>query len=159
MSDRKDSIREFIIAKNTECMSVLHALAEADWNKPVYSVEGAHWAARDVLAHLADAERGQLGQMQRLVAGRQTIPADFDLDRWNKHVVEKRGGLAPAELMADLQGAFAQTVDFLNQVAETDLDKVGRHPRGDEISVETFFRRMALHRAQHAAEIKAALRR
>lgn len=157
MSDRRDTIREFIAAKNTESMAVLRALAEADWNKPVYAAEEVNWTARDVLAHLADAERGQLGQMQRLVAGQQSIPPDFDLNRWNKRAVEKRARQTPAELLADLQDAYSQVLPFLDRVGEADLDNVGRHPRGDEIDVETFFRRMAVHRAQHAAEIKAAL--
>ncbi len=159
MSARKDAIREFIVSKNAESMQVLTGLGEADWGQPVYSTESATWTVRDVLAHLADSERGLLGQIRRQAVGQQTIPPDFDLQRWNRRAVEKRAGQPAAELLAEIQARFAEALDVLAGLDDADLDKTGRHPRGDEPDLETCFRHMAEHRAGHAAEIRAALGR
>jgi hypothetical protein len=42
-------------------------------------------------------------------------------------------------------------------VTDADLDKTGRHPRGDEPTLEEFFRHLARHRAGHAADIQASI--
>jgi hypothetical protein len=138
-------------------MQVLAALTEADWRKPVYSSEAGHWTVHDVLAHLADSERGQIGQIRRLVAGERTVPDNFDLARWNRRVVEKRASQPTGELLGEILGAYADLAQLLADLDEADLDKVGRHSRGDLLSVEDFFRRIADHRAQHAQELRAAL--
>jgi DinB superfamily len=160
MSERKYAIREYVVAQNAASMQVLEALREGDFARPVYSAEAAApWTVRDVLAHLADSERGQLGQVQRLAAGGQTVPPDFDLDRWNRRIVEKRARHLPADLLADIRAAFEGLLALLDNLDEADLDKAGHHPRGDELSVEGYFRRIASHRAEHAAEVQAALGR
>ena len=146
-------------ARNVESMAILSALTEADWSRPVYSAEAAGWLVRDVIAHLADSERGLVSQMQRLVAGGQTIPPDFDLNRWNRRSVEKRAGKTVTEHLAEIQDAFHQALALLETVTDSDLDKVGRHPRGDEPTLEVFFRHLANHRAGHAADIKASAER
>ena len=159
MSPRKDAIREYIIAKNDESMAILNGLDEADWGRPVYSTESANWTVQGVLAHLADSERGLLGQLRRQAVGKQTIPADFDLQHWNKRLVEKRGGEPPDDLRDEIRARFAEALLVLAALPEDALDRRGRHPRGDEPDVETCFRHMAEHRAGHAAEIRAALGR
>lgn len=159
MPNRKDLIREFVVAKNAESMQILSALGEADWATPVHSTEAGGWTVRDLLAHLADSEKGQTGQIRRLVAGAQTLPPDFDLARWNRRTVEKRAGQAPAELLAEVQRAYADLLILLDGLAEADLDKVGRHASGEQLTAEAYFRRIANHRAEHAAEIRAALGR
>lgn len=157
MSNRKDAIREFITTKNAESVAVLSQLGENDWTRLVYSTESGTWTARDVLAHLADSEKGLLGQAQRISAGQKGVPADFDLTRWNKRVVEKRAGRSPAEMLADIREGHAQALAFLDQVAEADLDREGRHASGRIMSVGAILRQMADHRTTHAAEIKACL--
>ena len=158
MTSRVNSIREFIAAKNRESMGVFERMGETDWARPVYSTEGGgHWTARDVLAHLADSEKGQLGQAQRINNGQPGVPADFDLNRWNKRAVEKRADKSPAELLADVRDGYARVLAFLEGIAEDDLDKVGRHASGQDLSVEAILRHIAAHRATHVAEIEAAL--
>ncbi|MBI3761552.1 MAG: DinB family protein [Chloroflexi bacterium] len=157
MSNRKELLRDHITAKNAESMAVLRRLTDADWAKPVYSTESATWTARDVLAHLADSEKGLVAQAQRISVGQEGVPADFDLARWNLRAVEKRANRPLAELLADIQAGYAQASAFLDQVAEADLDRMGRHASGRIMSVEAILRQMADHRATHAAEVKAAL--
>ena len=81
---RKDSIRQRIAADHAACMSILNSLTAEQWEKPAPSDEGAQWKARDVLAHIAVSENGQLGQITRCLAGEATVPDDFDLNRFNR---------------------------------------------------------------------------
>lgn len=154
---RKESIRQYLAARHAESMAVLEAIAEAEWARPLYSTENADWAVRDALAHLTVSEGGQLAVIERCLAGEQAISGDFDLDRFNRRSVEKSAHRSPAELLAQLKADYERVLAALEAVAEADLDKTLRHARGDSISVEHAFRRIAEHRADHAAEIAAAL--
>jgi hypothetical protein len=41
----------------------------------------------------------------------------------------------------------------LDGISEADLDKTGRHARGDTLTIEQFFHRITEHRRQHAEEL------
>ena len=157
MSDRKNAIRKHIEERHAAAWAILSRLGPDDWGRPVYSTESAHWSARDVLAHLADAERGQAAQMKRILAGGHSLPPDFDLDRWNRRSVERRTAQSGPELLADIAASYADLLALLDAIPEADLDKTGRHPRGDDLSLEGYFRRISDHRATHAAETAQAL--
>jgi hypothetical protein len=154
---RKESIRRQILADHTESMAVLKSLTPEQWVMPVPSDADALWTARDVLAHLAVSEGGQLGQITRLLAGEQTVPPDFDLNRFNRGSVRKRADKSVEELLAEIETAHAQVLAALEAVAESDLDKTGRHARGDTITVEEFFTRITAHRRDHTDQLKQAL--
>jgi hypothetical protein len=62
-----------------------------------------------------------------------------------------------AEQLEEIRAAFAEALTFVDTLSEADLDRTGRHPRGDEPITEEALRHMAQHRSQHAAEIRAAL--
>ena len=158
MSSRLSSIREHVEQKHAESWAVLSQLSPGDFGRRAYTDEGAEWTVRDALAHLADAERGQFRQIQRLLAGKSTIPADFDLHRWNRGVVAKRAEQSAPDLLAEIYAGYQEGLALLDTITdEADFDRVGRHARGDDISVEDFFRRIATHRANHAQEIQLAI--
>ncbi len=157
MSETRSAICSFVGEKHAQSRAILSRLGEADWERQVYSDEGGAWTVRDLLGHLADAERGQLGQLRRLAAGQPTLPDGFDLDRWNRGAVSKARDRSPAELLATIQSAHDGLLALLDELPEADLGRVGRHARGDDITIEAFFRRIAAHRAGHAGEIERAL--
>jgi hypothetical protein len=157
MSSRKASIRQTILADHAAAMTILNGLTPEQWEKAVPSEEGAQWKARDVLAHLAVSEGGQLGQLTRCVAGEVTVPDDFDLTRFNRRSVQKQAEKSVADLLKEIETGHAQVLATLEAVSEADLDKTGRHARGDVLTVEGFFRRITEHRREHAEEIQKAV--
>jgi hypothetical protein len=159
MSARKDAIRQRLTADHAACLSILRALTPEQWEMPAPSEADAPWKARDVLAHLAVSEGGQLGQITRCLAGEVTVPADFDLHRFNRGSVKKRADKSPAELIQEIETGHAQVLDALEKVSEADLDKTGRHARGDTLTIEQFFIRITEHRRTHAEELQRALQR
>jgi hypothetical protein len=157
MSERKTQLRATMEADHAACMAVLKRLTPEQWGRPVPSDEGAAWRARDVLAHVAVSEAGQLGQITRLLEGGVTVPDDFDLNRFNRRSVQKQAEVSEADLLALLERDYAKVLSALEAVAEADLDKTGRHARGDILTVAGFFHRITEHRRQHAEEIARAL--
>ncbi len=157
MTSRKDAIRQRILADHAVSMQIFNTFSPEQWDKPAPSDEGALWKARDVLAHLAVSEGGQLGQINRCLAGEKPVPDDFDLTRFNRRSVQKQADKAVAEMLREIETAHAQVLDLLDKVAEADLDKSGRHARGDVITVEQFFIRTTEHRRQHAEELLRAV--
>ncbi len=102
MSSRKDSIRQRIAADHAACMALLNNFTAEQWEMPAPSDEGAQWKARDVLAHLAVSEGGQLGQIERCLQGEAPVPDDFDLTRFNRRSVQKQAEKSVADLLKEI---------------------------------------------------------
>ncbi len=154
---RKDSIRQRITADHAACMTILNSFTPEQWEMPAPSDEGAQWKARDVLAHLAVSEGGQLGQITRCLAGEVPVPDDFDLTRFNRRSVQKQAEKSVAELLNAIEAGHTRVLATLETVSDADFDKSGRHARGDVITVERFFIRTTKHRRTHAEELQKAV--
>jgi hypothetical protein len=157
MSSRIDAIRQTILADHAACMAILNSLTPEQWEQPAPSEQDAPWKARDVLAHLAVSEGGQLYQVKKCLAGEPPVPDDFDLTRFNRRSVQKQAERSVADMLKEIETGHAQVLALLDTVAEADLDKTGRHARGDILTAEQFFTRITEHRRQHAEELKRAL--
>jgi len=157
MSERKDELRSHMESRNAETWPFLKGLTESDMPVEVYSSEENTWTVKDLLGHLADGERGNLGQAQRLVAGEQTVPADFDLDRWNRGAVRRAEKATTADLLGVIAESYSSALDFLDGLDDSDLDKVGLHSTGESMTTEGFLRRMVNHRLEHVTDMQSAL--
>lgn len=157
-SERKRSIESYMRQANSETLPLLIGIPEDSLGVLVYGESEGKWTIRDVVSHLADAEAGLLGQVRRLLAGEQTVPADFDLDRWNRSAVRRKRDRTYPQLLEDIRASFADTLKTLDLTPVESLDLVGRHPSGENLTAEGYFRRMADHRRQHTADIRASLR-
>ena len=153
MSERKDKLRQTIQADDAASLAIFKRLTADQWERPVPSDEGADWKARDVLNHAAISESGQLVVIQRLLAGQGGVPEDFDINRYNRRSVQKQADRTVDEILAAIAREHAQVLAALDGVSEADLDKTGRHARGDTLSVAQFFNRITEHRRQHAEEL------
>ena len=153
MSERKDKLRQTIQADDAASLAIFNRLTADQWDRPVPSDEGADWKARDVLNHAAISESGQLVVIQRVLAGQGGVPEDFDINRYNRRSVQKQAERTVDEILAAIAREHAQVLAALDAVSEADLDKTGRHARGDTLSVAQFFNRITEHRRQHAEEL------
>ncbi len=158
MSERKQKLRETIVADHEASLAIFNSFSDTDWAAGAPSEEDAPWTARDVLAHLAASEGGQLGQITRLLAGGITVPADFDLARSNRRSVQKQADKNVPALLEQIAAGHSEVLTALDSLPEADFDKTGRHARGDTLTVEQFFHRITEHRRQHAEQLQRALR-
>lgn len=159
MSERKDNLRAHLEQRHADTWPVLQSLTAEDMAVEVYSEGEQTWTVKDLLGHLADGERGNLGQVQRLIAGQRTVPEDFDLDRWNRSAVRKSADAQPADLLQSIEQAYQQALQFLDGLSEDQLDNEGLHSSLATLTAEGFLRRMIDHRAEHVADIQRALQR
>lgn len=143
--------------KHEQTWKVLSAIEEADHSQIVYREDEQMWQVRDVIAHLADSERGLLGQIKRLIAGKQTVPEDFDLNRWNRSAVRKTAEVPVPELLKQIESAYQESLQVLSDLDNEALDLVGRHSSGRMLTTEGFFRRVLAHRSEHVADIQKAI--
>jgi hypothetical protein len=157
MSERKDALAEYMRRSHDASWSVLSSLKDDDLAHPVFGDGEAKWSVGDLVGHLADAEPGILGQVRRLLAGKATVPEDFDLNRWNRSAVRRSRGRSLPDLLNEILTAHRAALETLGGVEEPSLDWTGRHASGDILTVEGFFRRMVDHRRDHTADIRRAL--
>lgn len=156
-SDRKAEIRSFIEARHNESWSLLETLTAEDAGVELYQDDDYQWTVQNVVSHLADSERGMLGQAQRAVEGKMTVPEDFDLDRWNRGVARKSASKTIPEILEQIQAAHYASLEFLEGLEEHELDIEGRHASGNTLTIEEFLRQIAKHRYDHVQDVKRVL--
>ena len=157
MSERKRAIEAYLRQAHQATWPVLAAIPGEARERIVYSEGDGPWTVRDIVAHLADAEAGLLGQVQRLMAGKVTVPADFDLNRWNRSAVRRSQGRTFDELVGQIAVSHREAITTLETCDEAALDLQGRHSSGKVLTAEGFFRRMADHRQEHTRDIQRAI--
>lgn len=126
------------------------------WDESVYS-DGAEWTVQQVVTHLMVSDRGQTALLKRIAQGEEGVPADFDLERYNRRSVEKQAATTPAELRAAMVEAAAERAAWLAAQDESVLDKQGRHASLRVLSIEQILNVIAGHDRVHADDIAKAL--
>lgn len=157
MSDeRKEAIKAKLTAAREELLAALSGLTEDQWAARGYA-EGSEWAVADVLRHVADSERGMTALMAQIKGGGEGVPADFDLGRWNRRVVEKLSDKSPQEVLAGMAANRAALLAFIDSLEEVDWHKKGRHASLRIMTIEEVCHLIADHERQHLAGIMEAL--
>lgn len=138
-------------------MDAVFDSAEDRWETQVYS-DGPAWNVRQIAVHLAETERGLFGQMRSIVeTGASTVPDDFDIDRYNQRLVEKRGEMTIDEARAAQRIERSAMLAWLDTLSAADLEKTGRHPAIGIIPIDMYVRVIARHQKDHTADIARAL--
>jgi hypothetical protein len=156
LSERKHLIHDHLIRTREGMLELIGQMDIDDWEHPVQTAEGG-WTVKQMLLHLATSESGQILTGKAIAAGQPTVPDDFDLNRYNKRQVEKNQTKQPPEILFGMAESHQKLLAFLDTVSAEDLEKRGKHGRGDVISLEQLFYRIGEHEAAHTAEIKQAL--
>ncbi len=155
--ERKEHLRTRLMRGREVFLAAVAALDEVDMAKPVQT-DGATWAARDLVGHVAYAEVGMVGLIRATLAGAppQADPA-FDLDRFNEGRVRRAREQEFPALLERLAASREAVLVLLDGLTDADLDRAAHHPVLRETTVEGIFRVMPLHDRQHAQDL-AALR-
>ncbi|MBV6437354.1 MAG: hypothetical protein AELANPGJ_02636 [Anaerolineae bacterium] len=151
--------KEQIKAKLNEVRAYFERVLEAvgdRWETQVYS-DGLKWNVRQVLIHVADADRGHNRQAMGYAAGEKVIPDDFDVQRYNTRTTEKYGNKPAEQAWAELRESRVALLAWLESVDEDKLDLEGRHASGPIMPVRNMLRLLALHEQAHAQDIAKAL--
>ena len=116
------------------------------------------WTVRQVLIHLADAEKAHRRYIQGLIAGTLTTTtadaATFDIDRWNKGSIARRDAETVAEALVRLAAEREATLAFLPTIPDDAWEKHGIHPALGELSVLAAVKVIGLHEKMHLKEMR-----
>jgi DinB family protein len=126
------------------------------WNTSVYS-DGAAWNVHQLATHLMITDKGHNNTVIGIAKGEEIIPADFDLERYNRRSVEKRGDVPIAEIRAALTTTAAERDAWLDTIDDAILDKRGRHGSMHILSIEEILKVVANHDRDHANDIARTL--
>jgi uncharacterized damage-inducible protein DinB len=155
MSERVEKYINLLADSRAFWDSILDQVGER-WETPVYS-DGLAWTVRQVVNHVADADRGHNFQVMSIAEGENPIPEDFDIERYNKRVTEKTVEKSAEESRADMAETRAQLNAWLTTLDESKLDNTGRHASLNILSVAQILRILSNHERDHAKDIAAAL--
>ncbi len=157
MSDRKHEIIQRLDQSRAYLHSVVDHLTPEQWETTIQESD-ARWTTRQLVGHLYSAEKGMLGQIGQIASGQETVSADFDVNRWNKRSVEKMADKPAAEIVQALNEVRTTLKQTVHDLAETDLDKRGRHGNLRIMSIEEILHLIASHESGHTAEIAQVLK-
>jgi uncharacterized protein (TIGR03083 family) len=151
--NRKDTLRSELAEGREALLTAIDALAADEWDRPT---SNPTWTARDILVHLTQAGTGLLGRMRRFLEGTSALPPGFDLNVWNTRQVAKLRQAEVATLLASLSESRRDTLAFLDELTDEQLDIRGWHGSGREMSLAEMFGIMAWHESTHARDILTA---
>lgn len=155
MSTRIETLKASLEESRERLNHVLDSVGDR-WDTQVYT-EGAAWTVRQLAIHLMISDKAQNNTAMAIARGENPIPADFDLERYNRRSVEKRADTSIAEVRAGLAASFAEREAWLNTVDDAVLDNQGRHGSGYILSVAEIMQLMADHERDHANDIAKVL--
>ena len=153
MTNRRQRIHSELAESRAYLLSVAQQIGP---DQVLASSENPAWNVHDLLAHLAVAERGLQGIVQRFLAG-EALTEGFSLDIWNQRQVAKQQARSVPELLASLEASRVDSLALLDSLSDEQLAVRGLHPAGFETSVGGIFRVMAMHELDHGQEIALAL--
>ncbi|MEZ4859807.1 MAG: DinB family protein [Caldilineaceae bacterium] len=148
--------QEKLAASRQALLALLNSLQPEQWETPVFS-EGDTWTVTTVVSHLIDGERGMSIQVHKIRKGEETVPANFDLARWNAGVKKRMGNPSPAELLSGLEATRTKTLEGMNSLSDTEWALTGRHPARGMITIEQYYETIHGHELSHAADIRQAM--
>jgi uncharacterized damage-inducible protein DinB len=151
MGTEIDSLKQ-ALANTREQLNAILDQAATHTDAQVYS-DGLGWNVRQLVVHLADADKGHNGQIMAYAEGRELIPPDFDIERYNKRVTEKKAEMSFEEARAALNESRSALNAWLDAQDDAVLEKVGRHATLKMMTIREFLQTMIAHENLHGADI------
>jgi hypothetical protein len=155
MTPRLAQLQQTLTESNAYLNRVLDAVGDG-WDTQIYS-DGAAWTARQLLIHLALSNQGLNNQVFGIAEGREVIPPDFDINRYNKRSVEKKAEMTNDEARASLNESRAALFKWMESVDDSVLEREGRHASLKVMSLAAMLQLIADHERGHANDIARVL--
>jgi hypothetical protein len=155
VSERIKQHKERLAAARQRLDDVFNQVGDR-WQAQVYS-EGAAWNIHQLAIHLMVSDKGQNNTVMKIAEGENTIPEDFDLERFNRRSVEKRAEATPEEIRSALAASRTELLVWLDTIDDSALEKEGRHASLRILTVGQILDVMANHERNHASDIAGVL--
>lgn len=150
-------LAEKLTSEGQKFIDIFSALTEDQWNAEVYT-EGATWTVRNVLAHFITSERGLVKLFELIRQGGTGAGDDFSIDRYNEAQQQKTKEFTPAELLGQYRSVRANSVTWVSDLQESELEIQGRHPFLEMTSIREMVKMLYLHNQIHYRDLKKVLK-
>jgi uncharacterized damage-inducible protein DinB len=155
-SARIEKLIDSLKQSRSQLNAALDRVPEGLWEQQIYD-DGAKWTLRQLLIHLMVVDQGQANVIRGVAEGKNLIPEDYDINRYNSSSVGKRQAVTIEEARASLAQSHASLLEWLNQIDDSVLDKEGRHAILQTMTVERMLEVMAQHESGHTRDIEAMI--
>ncbi|GAB5490754.1 MAG: hypothetical protein Phog2KO_09690 [Phototrophicaceae bacterium] len=126
-------------------------------DEQIYS-EGAQWTLNQLAVHLALADIGHNRMVMSYANDQEFIPADYDIERYNKRSVEKKADMTLKQSRASLKKSREEFITWLDAVEDDAiLQKTGRHATLQIMTLEQIIGVMCYHEEAHAKDMMTML--
>ena len=124
------------------------------------------WSIKDILAHVAMAERVNVRfarmmvakdapvQLKEFAAEYPDFPGEFELNKFNAWMMERWRAKSLEEIMTALERARAETLEWVGTLTPAQLERTGEHAVWGRQSVKGMFRILTIHDRVHRGEIE-----
>ena len=133
---------------------ILGKLSPEQWEQTVFAGPPV-WTWRDLLAHFVSAEERLLEVAQNVADGGKGTPEGFNFDDFNAQELPRYKEYPFPRLLALLDIARQETLDWVATLADTHLDRTGRHPALGIVSVEAMVTAIYGHQLLHMREVQS----
>jgi uncharacterized protein (TIGR03083 family) len=156
MPTRQELIVKRLRDEGAKAAAYFRGLGRADFAQQVYTT-GPTWRVRDVLAHFVSAEKIFREYGLQILAGGPGAPEDFVIDEFNLIQVAALRDADPPNLIEQFEAARAATVAMMAGMADSDFDRIGRHPWFGRVPLEHMGKLIYRHNMLHERDIRKAL--
>lgn len=154
MSERIATLKQNLSDARSKLNEALDSIGDRA-DEQIYS-DGAQWTLRQLAIHLALADAGHNRMVWSYADGKEFIPADYDIERYNKGSVQKKAEMTLAQARESLNQSRVEFLSWLDALEDDSvLDKTGRHASLRILTLEQIIGVMCSHEINHANDIMA----
>lgn len=151
MATREAELRAAFLEAYEELCHALDAVSDGELARGTAN-EG--WTARDTLSHLSTIQPRYRVQLRCALDG-TPFNASEDIDTYNNRMVAERRGWNAAQLRAEIEREYAETLALIDGLRPGDLARTFEHPRRGTMSVEAILAGIPQHLNSHLQDVVA----
>jgi len=157
-NSRVETLVEKLTRGISKSLEVFRSVEPDQWEQPIFD-DPESWNLKDLVAHFIYSEEHLLRIAQDIASGGEGSPEGIDIDAFNENEMEKIRHRSVDELLDILNDVRKALIDWVRELGELELDRVGRHPVLGASTVETVINSIYAHQLLHMRELAPRLRK
>lgn len=138
--------------EGNKIIELFSSLSEDEWESLIYFDKVA-WKIKDILSHFISSEQSFISLFDSIRLFGQGTPDDFSVDEFNNSQVLKMKDINKNELVELFNQTRAKTIDWLMNISDTELEKIGKHPGMGEVKLIEMVKMINLHNQVHLRDL------
>ena len=150
-------LAEKLKKEGEKILTIFSGFKDSQWDMEIYS-EGTTWTIRNILSHLVTSERGLIKLFEQIRQGGEGASLDFSIDRYNARMQVRSKGLTEAELLEQYQEVRENSVVWVSNLRDEELEIKGRHPFLGVTTMREMIKMLYIHNQTHTRDMKKVLK-